>query len=163
MPAFRMARLSEQESRVDRLTSALSRFELQPSYQRQSDVWSEEKLQLFIDSLLNGYDVPKLYFHRLPVEKAPAPTFAIIDGKQRLETMRAFLKNEFALSQDFEDVESGTDERASSAAGKTFTELTQDHPALAGRLMERSLDIVVIETSDLEIIEELFSRLNEAV
>lgn len=163
MPTFRMSRLSEEESRVDRLASALGRFELQPSYQRQSDVWGEEKRQLFIDSLLNGYDVPKLYFHRLPTAKAPAPVFAIVDGKQRLEAIRAFLKNGFALSQDFVDVEAEGEANASVAGGKTFTELTADHPALAGRLMERSLDVVVIETSDLEIIEELFSRLNEAV
>jgi len=163
MPTFRMGRLSEAESRVDRLASALGRFELQPSYQRQSDVWGEEKRQLFIDSLLNGYDVPKLYFHRLPRAKTPAPVFAIVDGKQRLEAIRAFLKNEFALSQDFVDVEAESESHASIAGGKTYTELTQEHPALAGRLMERSLDVVVIETPDVEIIEELFSRLNEAV
>src|SRR4051812_48807902 len=163
MPAFRMGRLSEAESRVDRLAAALGRFELQPSYQRQSDVWSEEKRQLFIDSLLNGYDVPKLYFHRLRRAKTPAPLFAIVDGKQRLEAIRAFVKNEFSLSQDFVDVEADGDVNASIAGGKSFTELTQQHPALAGRLMERSLDIVVIETPDVEIIEELFSRLNEAV
>jgi hypothetical protein len=163
MPTFRMSRLPEAESRVDRLASALSRFELQPSYQRQSDVWGEEKRQLFIDSLLNGYDVPKLYFHRLPRAKTPAPVFAIVDGKQRLEAIRAFLKNEFALSQDFVDVEGESETTASLAGGKTFTELTQQHPALAGRLMDRGLDVVVIETPDLEIIEELFSRLNEAV
>src|SRR5882762_8317117 len=113
MPSFRMGRLSEAESRVDRLASALGRFELQPSYQRQSDVWGEEKRQLFIDSLLNGYDVPKLYFHRLPRAKTPAPVFAIVDGKQRLEAIRAFLKNEFALSQDFVDVEAESESHAS--------------------------------------------------
>ena len=163
MPAFRMARLSDAESRVDRLAAALSRFELQPSYQRQSDVWSEEKRQLFIDSLINGYDVPKLYFHRLPRKATPAPVFAIVDGKQRLEAIRAFLKNQFALSNDFVDVENEDDLTSGAAGGKTYTELTEEHPALAGRLTERSLDIVVIETPDVEIIEELFSRLNEAV
>jgi len=163
MPAFRMKRLEEPESRVDRLAAALRRFELQPSYQRQSDVWSEEKRQLFVDSLINGYDVPKLYFHRLPREKTPSKVFAIVDGKQRLEAIRAFLTNEFALSQDFVDVEAEDADNPGIAGGKTFTELTQQHPALAGRLTERNLDIVVIETRDLEIIEELFSRLNEAV
>ena len=158
-----MTRLTEPESRVDRLAAALGRFELQPSYQRQSDVWGEEKRQLFIDSLLNGYDVPKMYFHRLPQRRTPAPLFAIVDGKQRLEAIRAFLSNGFALSADFVDVEAAASEEASIAGGKTFTELTQQHPALAGRLTERTLDIVVIETDDLEIIEELFSRLNEAV
>ena len=29
-------------------------------YQRESFVWSLEQQQLFIDSLLNGYDVPKI-------------------------------------------------------------------------------------------------------
>jgi hypothetical protein len=60
-------------------------------------------------------------------------------------------------------VESESSALASLAGGRTFKELTQAHPALAGRLMERNLDIVVIETSDIETIEELFSRLNEAV
>jgi len=163
MPSFRMDRLSESDSRVDRLAAALDRFELKPSYQRQSDVWGEEKRQLFIDSLLNGYDVPKLYFHRLPTAQTPGPVFAIVDGKQRLEAIKAFLSNVFPLSQDFVDVEAKTVNDASIAGGRTFTELTQKYPALAGRLMERTLDVVVIETSDLEIIEELFSRLNEAV
>lgn len=145
------------------MAAALDRFELQPSYQRQSDVWGEEKRQLFIDSLINGYDVPKLYFHRLLPKQAPAPTFAIVDGKQRLEAIRAFFRNEFALSQDFVDAEAEDGSAPSSAGGKTFTELTEQHPLLAARLTERTLDIVVIDTKDLEIIEELFSRLNEAV
>src|SRR5437899_10735953 len=101
MPGFRMLRLGDKESRVDRLAAALDRFEMQPPYQRQSDVWGEEKRQLFIDSLINGYDVPKLYFHRLPREKTPSKLFAIVDGKQRLEAIRALLSNECALSQDF--------------------------------------------------------------
>ena len=163
MSKFRITKLAESESSVRELEAALGRFELKPPYQRQSEVWGEEKRQLFIDSLLNGYDVPKLYFHRLQQKKPPAPLFAIVDGKQRLEAIHTFVRNEFALSQDFVDAESQSPERAADASGRTFTELTKDHPALAGRLMDRRLDVVVIETDDLEIIEELFSRLNEAV
>ena len=36
-----------------------------PPYQRPSAVWSLAKQQLFIDSLINGYDVPKIYLHDL--------------------------------------------------------------------------------------------------
>ena len=36
-----------------------------PEYQRESAVWSPEKRELFIDSLINGYDIPKIYFHDL--------------------------------------------------------------------------------------------------
>ena len=36
-----------------------------PEYQRQGEVWSLEKKQLLIDSIINRYDIPKLYFHKL--------------------------------------------------------------------------------------------------
>ena len=42
-----------------------SAIQEKPPYQRESSVWSLEKQQLFIDSLLNGYDVPKIYLHDL--------------------------------------------------------------------------------------------------
>lgn len=159
MTTFRMSRLSDAESRIGELVEAMGRFELQPSYQRQSDVWSEEKRALFIDSLVNGYDVPKLYFHRLSGRKQGGHIHAIVDGKQRLETIRYFLDDKFPLSQDFVDSETGEE----SAAGLRFSELTRKHPQIAGRLMDRRLDVVVIETGDIEVIEEMFSRLNEAV
>jgi hypothetical protein len=161
-PQWRMSPLPGAEARVDKLASAMARFELKPSYQRQSNVWGEEKRQLFLDSLINGYDVPKLYFHRLPVRAAPEPAYAIVDGKQRLEAIRFFLDDAFPLSEDFSDVE-GSGASAADAAGKTYSQLTSEHPALAARLMRRQLDIVVVETTDIEVIEELFSRLNEAV
>ena len=163
MPRFRIKQLPEQDSTVRSLAATLARFDLEPSYQRQSEVWGEEKRQLFIDSLLNGFDVPKLYFHQLKQKSAPAPLFAIVDGKQRLEAIRQFVNDRFTLSQDFLDEEIADGSSAGQASGKTFTELTKQHPALASRLMERTLHIEVIETDELEIIEELFSRLNEAV
>ena len=163
MPRFRIKRLPERDSTVRSLAAALERFDLEPSYQRQSEVWGEEKRQLFIDSLLNGFDVPKLYFHQLKQQRPPAHLFAIVDGKQRLEAVRQFVNDKFALSEDFLDEDVVDRASASQASGKRFTELTQQHPALAGRLLDRTLHIEVIETDDLEIIEELFSRLNEAV
>src|SRR5882724_6160307 len=127
MRAFRMDRLSEDASRVDRLVEAMARYDLEPDYQRQSDIWGEEKRQLFIDSLINGYDVPKLYFHRLSPGSTTSKRFAIVDGKQRLETIRGFLANKFPLADDFTDVQADSD--AEVAAGKTYQELTDKHPA----------------------------------
>src|SRR5689334_16372519 len=141
-----MEPLSKEASRVDRLVEAMARYDLEPDYQRQSGIWGEEKRQLFIDSLINGYDVPKLYFHRLSTRDRPSKRYAIVDGKQRLETVDAFLKNEFALAEDFVDVAADDGDDASAAANKTYRQLTEEHPALAGRLTQYSLDIVVIET-----------------
>src|SRR5258708_21622764 len=161
MREFKITPLPRSETRVDRLIEALGRFDLQPEYQRQSDIWSEEKRQLFVESLINGYDVPKLYFQRLPEQNAETPQYAIIDGKQRLETIDAFFRGKFPLSDDFTDA--SMESEPDAAAGLTYTALTQKFPTLAARFEQYELDIIVIETLDEGIIEELFSRLNESV
>lgn len=56
------------ESRTERIPIQTLRLErhrinTNPKYQREAGIWSKEKKQLFIDSLLNGFDVPKIYFH----------------------------------------------------------------------------------------------------
>ena len=38
-------------------------FWMDPPYQRQSDIWPPEKRKFLIDSLLNGFDLPKIYLH----------------------------------------------------------------------------------------------------
>ena len=58
-----------------------------PPYQRQGAIWSTEKRQLFVDSILNNFDVPKIYLHDLRGHD-PVVKFAVIDGKQRLDAIR---------------------------------------------------------------------------
>ena len=77
MPKFRIKRLPDRDSAVRSVAAMFDRFDLEPLYQRQSEVWGEEKRQLFIDSLLNGFDVPKLYFH--PTEATTAPCTPLCD------------------------------------------------------------------------------------
>lgn len=133
-----------------------------PPYQRMSDVWPVEKRQLLIDSILNGYDVPKFYFH----EFFPARTidgrrfkYAIVDGKQRLETIFSFIEGRFALDSDMDLVA----DPEVKPGGLTYAELARKHPDLKARLDGFVLPIVTILTEDTELIEEMFSRLNEAV
>ena len=49
------------------------------------------------------------------------------------------------------------------AGGLTYGELAQEYPRLKLRFDSKVLDIVTIETDDVQLIEDLFSRLNEAV
>ena len=63
---------------------------LNPPYQRLS-VWNRDKSERFIDSIINGFNIPKLYFHWISPETAGeplvggrVPRFSVIDGKQRL-------------------------------------------------------------------------------
>ncbi|KGN31255.1 hypothetical protein N798_09335 [Knoellia flava TL1] len=125
-------------------------------------MWSVEKKRLLIDSLLNGFDIPKIYLHEhaTPIEvDGRRVRFSLIDGRQRLEAIWGFLDGEFALADDFTLLEDG----AAGAAGKTFNELEQSDDLIAAFLTSINLDVCVIRTDDIELIEEMFSRLNEAV
>ena len=71
-----------------------------PPYQRRADRWSLGQRQRFIDSLLNGYDVPKLYLHDLRGIE-PTKVYAVVDGKQRLPRDLGLRRGEFPLGPDF--------------------------------------------------------------
>ena len=72
-----------QQMSIGKLWTLKNRIDVDPPYQREAGLWSPEKNQLFMDSLLNQYDVPKLYFHDRSAEKGPW-AYSVIDGKQRL-------------------------------------------------------------------------------
>lgn len=137
-------------------------IELEPNYQRMSDVWTKEKRQLLIDSLLNEFDIPKIYLHEFwpPLKKeGQLIKYAIIDGKQRLESIWKFIEGEFNLSEDFEYLH----DKAVKASGLSYEELGKKYPLLKTKFDSTSLTIVTIQTKDIDLIEDMFSRLNEAV
>src|SRR6516225_200595 len=93
-----------QHSNILSIYADRDRIIMNPDYQRQGDIWSEEKRQLLIDSIVNRYDIPKLYFHKLDrktVQKK-GKDFAVIDGRQRLEAIFDFMDGEYALADDFD-------------------------------------------------------------
>lgn len=135
---------------------------LDPHYQRQGDVWSQEKQQLLIDSLLNGFIVPPLYWHTLtPANEhyTSGKKYAIVDGRQRLEALFLFLHDELPLGNEFELLSEPT----LNLSSRLLSDIRQEAPWLFSAFMRTELDIVIVDTDDIELIEELFSRLNEGV
>jgi hypothetical protein len=137
-------------------------IQLDPTYQRSSDIWSLDKRQLLIDSIINGYDIPKFYFHRFSKPKdidGETYSYAIIDGKQRLSSIWGFINGEFPLGPGAQSLEDESQE----IAGLTYSELGKEFPRLKMRFDVYALSVKCVETDDLELIEDMFSRLNEAV
>jgi hypothetical protein len=125
-----------------------------PPYQRQGAIWSLEKRQLFIDSVFNHYDVPKIYLHDLRGHD-PIYKYAIVDGKQRLDAIWGFLTSTFPLADDFKAID--TQGRPPLLGGSYFKDL---HPDWQDLFKGRALDVVLVQNAEEEDIEELFSRLN---
>lgn len=138
-------------------------IDLSPEYQRMGGVWTPTKQRLLIDSILNDYDLPKLYFHLLSDEAFSQRGFryAVIDGRQRLETIWRFMDGAFRLDNDFEyqrdpDVKMG---------GFSYSDIAQRYPKIRIKFDSFVLPIVTVSTEgdELDLIEDMFSRLNEAV
>jgi hypothetical protein len=145
------------------LFSEQSDIRLDPDYQRAGQVWTKEKKQLLIDSILNDYDIPKIYFHDLAgFLYNPKPhTYAVIDGRQRLETIWDFMEGKFPLSLGFDYQKNSSIKLASLY----YADIATQHPKIRIRLDSFVLPIVLVKTSDgdIDLIEDMFSRLNEAV
>ena len=135
-----------------------NRIDLEPPYQREGGVWSIEKQQLFIDSLINGYDVPKLYFHDISARNEPN-LWAVIDGKQRLQAIWEFFSGTYSLAEDFtfagdpRAIHDGSTPRASQKYAD-FSEPLKEF------FKSRTVDVVDVIAQDDDEIEDLFSRLN---
>lgn len=149
-----------QDSSILSLNDMRDSILINPDYQRPGGVWSLNKQQLFIDSLLNRYDIPKFYFHYLTGDhKKDNYEYAIIDGRQRLESIWRFIDGDFPLGPNFEFFE----DPGTLAAGMTYKEISKEYPRLLTRFHGRTLTVMIVAAEELDFIEDMFSRLNEAV
>jgi hypothetical protein len=130
-----------------------NKVNLDPEYQRETGVWSNDKQQLFVDSLINHFDIPKIYFHDLRARKEPM-SFAVIDGKQRINTIWDFIEGKFSLSESFSYMGNEEEAPLANQGYKEFSEIWKE------RFKGIQIDVVLVQDADEYDIEELFSRLN---
>jgi hypothetical protein len=124
------------------------------------DVWPLEKKQLLIDSIINDYDIPKIYFHIIHEPRNDKETlYSVIDGRQRLETIWGFIDGKFSLSDEFEFLRYPTID----LSGLTYDDIAQLHPKVKIIFDSFVLPVIGVETDDEDLIEDMFGRLNEAV
>ena len=126
---------------------------LDPPYQRLS-VWDKEKQQRFVDSVINGIDTPKVYFHEIIGRSRYK--YSVIDGKQRLLALWEFISNALPLPDDFIYL----DDESYQAGGLTYSELLGGLPILRARFDSFEVPVILVQADKDELIEQLFWRLN---
>jgi hypothetical protein len=72
---------------------------LDPPYQRRS-VWSPRDRRYFIDTILNDYPAPPVFLHKT-LDENGRPTYHVVDGKQRIQTIFGFTKDKIRIPDDF--------------------------------------------------------------
>lgn len=139
----------------------LGRINMSPEYQRRSYIWSKWKRAHLIDSLLNDFDVPKFYvanFLELHVDalNRERKSYAVIDGKQRLQAIFDFFDGQLKLNPTF----ILDDDPELPLGGLSYVELKSKHPHLARKVENFVPTVMNVLTDQKHKIEELFVRLN---
>lgn len=144
---------------AETMMSQLARenIDLDPSFQRRS-AWTDKKQSLFIESLILGLPIPQLI---LAEAKGKKGSFIVIDGKQRLLSIRRFGSTE--ADGKFTPLKLKGLGELERLNGKTYSELSRD-PALAEDLaayQNASIRTIVIRNWQSEAyLYEIFLRIN---
>lgn len=134
----------------------LDKYNFSPSYQRRGDVWSEEKQAFLLDTILKNYPMPPIFLHQRIDEETGATKYDVIDGKQRLTAIVKFLQGNLALPQDFDEGMFGD----SKLNGIYFKDLDKELAEYKKQLWRYSITVEYVDTDELEIIDNIFDRLN---
>lgn len=139
-----------------------SSIDIDPPYQRRGRIWSPADKAYLIDSIINGFDIPKLYIadftwgdSDLNDKNLP---YAIIDGKQRFEAIFDFFFGEIVLNPDFV-YRLNTDLRL---GGLGYKDLQKNHPLIAEEFENYNLHVMSVYAESREPINSLFVRLNRS-
>lgn len=139
-------------------------IDFSPKYQRMGNVWSNKQKQLLIDSIINGFDIPKLYFSFMSRDSLDRNYYySVIDGKQRLETILEFIDDKFPLSNNFKYLCENPSNFYLDIAGKRFSEIDNIEPSIIAKILNYNMCIVFMDTDEPEIINETFIRLNSGI
>lgn len=129
---------------------------------QRSYVWERTRKSALIESMIIGYPIPAVFAKRIDdgSGKRGSNTYFIMDGKQRLSTVKEFLNDEFTLSKLSPVTYFDTDadkEVSVDISGMKFSELPD---GLKDFLNTVTFNVTYFDNLTKEEERELFKRLN---
>ena len=126
------------------------RINVDAEYQRGA-VWTKAQKALLIDSLMRGFDIPKVYLSKLP--DGSEHLFNVIDGKQRLTAIWDFVSDGFPLLKEL-----GEFPILGNLGGSYWSELSSQ---AQDKLQFATITVTKIEDETKKEVHELFLRLQQ--
>ena len=123
-------------------------LDLSPRYQRNV-VWPDSSQAYLIDSILKNLPIPPVFMETNTTSDGTTK-YAIIDGKQRLESIFRFLEGKLTLPS----------EMSPTGAPATFQDLPE-HMRTA--LYSYPISVIELESASSFAIRDMFNRLNRNV
>ncbi|MBO2925000.1 DUF262 domain-containing protein [Pseudomonas putida] len=141
-------KVDESKLSVANLRDMLARGDLVSNigYQRSPGLWPNASRSYFIDTILEGYPFPKIYFHEFLDRKTKKVRTEIVDGQQRITTIQDFLSNKFALGKN-----------SSNFQGKRFEDLDEE---VQDKFLFYTISTDVIRDASYSEILQMFRRMN---
>ena len=128
-----------------------SQLDLDPPYQRRS-VWTRGDKQYFLDTLFRNYPSPPIFLHKT-ISDSGKPTYHVVDGKQRTQTILDFIEDRLSMSQSYGDIR---------LDGKKWSQL-QGEQSLKREFWNYQITVEMIDVLDGTVVNTVFERLNRNV
>lgn len=140
----------------------LDKYRLDPPYQRDLNVWSQEQKSFLMDTIFKNFPIPPIFLEQKIDSETGITNYDVIDGKQRLSTIIDFIENKVPLPDSF-----GSDIYGNQKINeKYFNDIKklakedEDIKDMVANFWAYSISIEYIENPDTKIVDNIFDRLN---
>jgi len=141
-------KLQKKQWTIAKLNGYRNKISLSSNFNhRRSLLWMEKQRQLLIDSIIRGYDIPKLYLH---IESRSPIRYEVVIGKHLLDAILSFMQGELKLPNRTQAID------GHPVANFTYEDLPKE---LKQQFDAYPLDIVVIDDAEDDEIWEMMYRL----
>ena len=123
-------------------------LDMNPPYQRKS-VWNSKDRRFFLDTVFRGYPSPPIFLHK-KLDDDQQTIYAVVDGKQRLQTLFLFGDDAITLPEDFGD---------DRLNGKVWSSLTAEQREVFWNYVV-PVEFLTFDTRDTKSVSQAFDRLN---
>lgn len=144
---------------------SLNKYNFNPPYQREENVWDKELKSFLIDSIMKNFPIPPIFLEQKINQETGRTTYDVVDGKQRLTTIKDFVNDLIELPETFGNDEFGYEKMN----GKKFSEIkimAQNDKLVKKYIKSFWSYIINVEFIDIkvsgetQIINNIFDRLN---